>query len=452
MQTLNVKQLIDEGALTRFHIRVFLCCIISLTFEGYDLVAFGATIPLLLSEWNMSPAYAGVIASYGFGAAVIGAIIGGALGDKWGRKNTIITSVIIFSLGTLACALSKDPTTFAFFRTLTGIGMGMTLQNEVGLVSEYFPNKYRQTAVAGVATGMQLGGIMSAFAAMWLMIPYGWPSVYYLGALPILLVPVLLKYMPEAPWLLVAKKRQTDLEAVLKKLRPDVKVTPEDTFEYPKAFDKSSLAKVFADNRALSAILFWIVYFMNIFVIWGTNTWIPKLMMDAGHGLGASLWIYMSMYLGALVASPIFGQFADRFGAKKVSVFAYFIGFISILQLSMPMDIAATMAVVAIAGACNAGAQNLTHAYVAQFFSPNVKSTMMGWGLSIGRIGGLLGPVVGGVLLSMKVSLFQSFLAFATPCLCSALAIYFVQDQYSYMNETEAQVELAAEPTVNKGL
>lgn len=452
MQTLNVKRLIDECALTRYHIRVFLCCIVSLTFEGYDLVAFGATIPLLLSEWNMSPAYAGVIASYGFGASVIGAIIGGALGDKWGRKKTIITSVVIFSLGTLACALSKDPTTFALFRTLTGIGMGMTLQNEVGLVSEYFPNKYRQTAVAGVATGMQLGGIMSAFAAMWLMIPYGWPAVYYLGAIPILLVPILLKYMPEAPWLLVAKKRHTEIKEVLENLRPDVKVAPDTAFEYPKAGDKCSIANVFADNRALSAVLFWVIYFMNIFVIWGTNTWIPKLMMDAGHGLGASLWIYMSMYVGALIASPIFGHCADRFGAKKVSIVAYFIGFVSILQLSMPMGMATTMTVVAIAGACNAGAQNLTHAYVAQYFPPNVKSTMMGWGLSVGRIGGLLGPVVGGVLLSMQVSLFQSFLAFAVPCLFSAIAIYFVQDQHSYMNQTEMQEELTAEPSVNKGL
>lgn len=83
----SMKDLIDGGKLTWYHLRVFMCCIVSLTFEGYDLVAFGATIPLLLAQWNMSPAYAGFIASYGFGAAVVGAIIGGALGDRWGLKN-----------------------------------------------------------------------------------------------------------------------------------------------------------------------------------------------------------------------------------------------------------------------------------------------------------------------------------------------------------------------------
>lgn len=437
MHTIDVKRLIDEAPLTRYHWRVFLCCIISLTFEGYDLVAFGATIPLLLSEWNMSPAYAGLIASYAFGAAVVGAVIGGALGDRWGRKNTIIASVVIFSLGTLACAFAEDPNTFAFFRTLTGIGMGMTLQNEVGLVSEYFPNKYRQTAVAGVATGMQFGGILSAAAAMSLMIPYGWPSIYYLGAAPILLVPLLLKYMPEAPWLLVAKERQAELKTALANLRPDVAVAPDAVYLYPQAAGKSSFSQVFAEQRGVSVGLFWFVYFMNIFVIWGTNTWIPKLMMDAGHDLGDSLWIYLCLYLGALVASPLFGHFADRFGAKRVSVAAYCVGFVSVLQLSVPMELAATMAVVAVAGACNAGAQNLTHAYVAQYFPPHVKSTMMGWGLSVGRIGGLLGPVAGGLLLSWQASLFQSFLVFAVPCLLSATAIFFVQDEHSYGREAK---------------
>lgn len=439
MQAFNVKDLIDGGKLTWYHVRVFMCCIVSLTFEGYDLVAFGATIPLLLAQWNMSPAYAGFIASYGFGAAVVGAIIGGALGDRWGRKKTIITSVAIFSLGTLACALSKDPQTFAAFRIITGIGMGMTLQNEVGLVSEYFPAQYRQTAVAGVATGMQLGGIMSAFAAMWLLVPYGWPAVYYLGAVPILLVPVLMKYMPEAPWLLVAHNKAKDVKAVLAHLRPEVEVPEDARFEYPKANERSSLKQVFAERRGRSATLFWGIYFMNIFVIWGTNTWIPKLMMDAGHGLGDSLWIYLFLYLGALIASPLLGKLADHFGAKRVSILVYFIGFISILQLSVPMGLGATMAVIAVAGACNAGAQNLTHAYVAQYFPPHVKSTMMGWGLSVGRIGGLLGPIAGGLLLSMQASLLQSFCVFAIPCLFSAIAVFFVQDEHAYANQPVAE-------------
>jgi AAHS family benzoate transporter-like MFS transporter len=427
-----VKSLIDDGAFKLFHVRVFLCCLVSLSFEGYDLVVYGATLPLLMKEWHMSAAYAGFIASFGFGAAVAGAWVGGMLGDRWGRKRTIIASVVIYSLGSFVCALANRPLWFALFRIFGGIGMGMTLQNEVGLVSEYFPSKYRQAAVSGVTTGMEFGGILSALVAIWLIGPYGWHSAYYFGSLPIVLVPVLIKYMPEAPWILVARGWIGQLKDALRRLRPDVALPEDAAFEYPRAQDKSSLAKVFAEQRGLSTILFWIVYFMNIFVIYGTNTWIPKLMMDSGHGLGESLWIYLGLFAGGAIASPFMGHWADRFGSKRVSLVCYGIAFASILLLSVPMGVYRTFAVVCLAGACTMGTQNLTHAYVSLYFPPTVKSTMMGLGLAIGRSGGALGPVVGGLLLSRHVSLFCSFLAFALPCLVSAVAVFLIQDRYAY--------------------
>ena len=430
--SINVKSLIDEGRFRPFHVRVFLCCLVSLSFEGYDLVVYGATLPLLRAEWHMGAAYAGFIASFGFGAAVVGALIGGALGDRWGRKRTIITSVVIYSLGSFICARADSPGWFALFRVFGGIGMGMTLQNEVGLVSEYFPSKYRQAGVSGVSTGMEFGGILSALVAIWLIGPYGWHSAYYFGALPIVLVPVLIKYMPEAPWILVARNRIGQLKDALRHLRPDLTVPDGVHFEYPKSRDKSTLTNVFAEHRAFSTALFWIVYFMNIFVIYGTNTWIPTLMMNSGHAMGESLWIYLGLFAGAAVASPFMGHWADRFGSKRVSLICYGVAFVTILLLSVHMNMYLTLSVVCLAGACTMGTQNLTHAYVSLYFPPTVKSTMMGWGLSIGRFGGLLGPIVGGLLLSRHVTLFHSFLAFALPCLVSALAVFLVQDRYAF--------------------
>ncbi len=98
----------------------------------------------------------------------------------------------------------------------------------------------------------------------------------------------------------------------------------------------------------------------------------------------------------------------------------------------IPMDIYSTTIVTALVGACTMGAQNVTHGYIAQYYPPAVRATMMGWGLGLGRFGGLLGPIVGGMLLSMKVTLFQNFLCFAVPGLIAGTAIALVQDKYSY--------------------
>lgn len=432
MHSHNVKLLIDEGRLRPVHLRIFLCCLVSLTFEGYDLVVYGATLPLLMREWHMTPAYAGFIASFGFAAATLGAIAGGSMGDIWGRKRTIVTSVVIYSLGSFICALARAPLWFACFRVVAGIGMGMTLQNEVGMVSEYFPARLRQAAVASVTTGMQLGGILSALAAIVLVERYGWASAYYFGSLPILMVPVLIRYLPEAPWMLVLKQKWTALRQVLAELRPDVSLASNAELTYPKAQERPSLAEVFSERRALSTVLFWTVYFMNIFTIYGTNTWIPKLMMNAGHSIQDSLTIYLALFAGALVASPFLGHLADILGSKTVCVLCYLCGFGFILLLSAPMSLPLTILTVAMVGICTMGAQNVTHAYVAQYFPPAVKSTMMGWGLSVGRFGGLLGPLVGGILLNFHATQFVSYLAFAVPCLVSALAIAIVQDRFAY--------------------
>lgn len=433
---LNVKQLVDEASLRPVHLRIFLCCLVSLTFEGYDLVVYGATLPLLMREWHMTPGYAGLIASFGFAAAVAGAIAGGSMGDIWGRKRTIVTSVVIYSLGSFLCALTHAPLWFACFRVVAGIGMGMTLQNEVGMVSEYFPARSRQAAVAAVTTGMQLGGILSALVAIVLVQRYGWTSAYYFGSLPILLVPALVRYLPEAPWILVLRKRWSELREVIGELRPDVAQQiaecPGTRFTYPKSSERPTLTEVFAEKRALSTVLFWTVYFMNIFAIYGTNTWIPKLMMNSGHSIQASLTIYLALFVGALVASPILGHYGDRFGAKRISILCFVSGFVFILLLSVPMSLPLTLLTVALVGVCTQGVQNVTHAYIADYFPPAVKSTMMGWGLSVGRFGGLLGPIAGGLLLNIHATQFVSYLAFAAPCLVSALAITFVQDRYGF--------------------
>ncbi len=432
MPPLNVKLLIDEGRLRPIHLRVFLCCLVSLTFEGYDLVVYGATLPLLMREWHMTPAYAGFIASSGFASAIVGAIAGGSMGDIWGRKRTLVTSVVIYSLGSFACALARAPLWFACFRVVAGIGMGMTLQNAVGLVSEYFPAKFRQAAVAGVTTGMQWGGILSALVAIALVERYGWASAYFFGSLPILLVPVLIRYLPEAPWMLVLKRRWKELRQALGELRPDVPLAPDAEPTYPKAQERSALAEVFAEGRALSTVLFWTVYFMNILAIYGTNTWIPKLMMNAGHSIRDSLTIYLALFVGALVASPVLGHLADRLGSKKICVFSYLGGFAFILLLSAPMNLPLSILTVALVGICTMGAQNVTHAYVAQYYPPAVKSTMMGWGLSVGRFGGLLGALAGGILLNFHATQFVSYLAFALPCLISLLGITLVQDRFAF--------------------
>ena len=183
---------------------------------------------------------------------------------------------------------------------------------------------------------------------------------------------------------------------------------------------------------------------MNMFMIFGLGVWLPKLMMNAGFPLGSSLWFMLSLNLGAIVGCAISGVLADRIGSKRMVTILYALAFVFINMLSIKNDIVVLTLLVAAAGACTLGAQNVAHGYVSQFYPPSMRSTGMGWAFGIGRFGAILGPTLGGILMTMNVSLFTNFMGFAIPGLIACIAIFLAQDRYSYAAN-------AGKPQVTKG-
>ena len=180
---------------------------------------------------------------------------------------------------------------------------------------------------------------------------------------------------------------------------------------------------LFKDHRALSTVMFWIAFFSCLLMVYGLNTWLPKLMIEAGYALNSSLGFLIALQGGAIIGTLIIGRLCDKYGSKKMLVPMYASGAIALTLLGFGGNMFVIYLFVAIAGAATIGSQNIVQAYVSQYYPAYIRSTALGMASGIGRIGGMLGPILGGFLLSITLPIHMNFIAFAIPGLIAAIAL-----------------------------
>lgn len=409
-------------------------CTFLIVLDGYDLTVYGAVLPILIEEWGLSNVEAGAIGSYGLIGVMLGAIFFGPLADRIGRKNVILVCFLVFSAFTGLCGIADSPTSFSIYRFIAGLGLGGIMPNVIALMTDYSPKKMRSLTVSLVLSGYSVGGMLAPLLSIYLIPKYGWGIVYILAAVPLVFLPIVWKTLPDSPVFLAAKGQTTQLRKVLNKINPDGNYTEQDEFEQFEVKKESGMPviQLFKDNRALSTSLFWTTYFMSLLMIYGLTTWLPKLMMQAGYGLKSSLTFLIVLQGGTIIGTIIIGKLADLFGSKKMLVPMYTVGAIALVLLGFKSNMLVITLLVAITGACTIGAQNIMNAYVSQYYPPFLRSTSLGIASGVGRIGAILGPTIGGILLSMTLPIQVNFLAFAIPGLLASAALFFIPVKRAY--------------------
>lgn len=433
MGKIDVSRFIEEQKFNRFHLNLLIACIFIIIVDGYDMFMLGAILPELMEEWGMDSVVAGSLNSYALLGMTIGALVFGPLADKFGRKRVILICTVIFTLFTFTSGFSNGPVAFGIQRFIAGVGLGGVMPNLIALVTEYAPKKLRSTLVAVMFSGHAMGGILASLGALALMPSFGWRAVVWVGGLPLLLLPLLSKMMPESYNYLMKRNKKEELVSVLNK------VNKEDTFGLRdqltiyqgKGHSDSSVKHLFTNNRARSTLMFWVAAFCSLLVMYGLSTWLPKIMQTAGYPINSSLLFLIVLNLGGVTGAIIGGKLADHYGSRKVLVIAYFLGFLSLTSLSFNPTIVVLYVLIFIAGATTTGTQIVLNAYVSQYYPANIRSTGSGMELGFGRFGGMLGPALGGLLLGSQLPIFLNFLAFAIPSILGGIAIYLVQNQYA---------------------
>lgn len=375
-------------------------CWLTVALEGYDLVALGAVIPTLAKTQHLGmdvPAltFAATISLVGVG---LGAASVGPLADRLGRRVALIGSVALFSVFTLLLPLAPSAALFSTFRFVAGLGLGACMPTALTIMSEVAPPRHRAKSATLTMTGYHVGAVATSLLA--LLAGPNWHVIFYAGGvLGLLLLPVMWSTMPESR---------------------EVAAAHEPTPRVP-------LSTLLRGPYGRASIGTWVGSFMGLLLVYGLNTWLPKIMNEAGYSLDSALTMLLIMNVGAVVGLLLAGTVADRRGIKPSILAWYAVSAVLLALLSVRMENTLVLDLALFAtGVFVFSAQVLIYALVAHLFLPDVRGTALGLASGVGRLGAIAGPAVTGALLAAGLAHPWGFYFFALVAGLALLAILTV--------------------------
>jgi len=350
MQTIDVNRLVDEARFNRFHWRVLCWCALLLIFDGYDLFIYGVVLPVLMKTWNLTPLEAGALGSYALFGMMFGALFFGPLADRIGRKKGIAICFVLFSGFTVLNGFTRNPTEFGICRFMAGLGIGGLMPNVVALMNEYAPKKIRSTLVAIMFSGYSLGGMLSAGLGIYMLPRFGWEAMFQAAAVPLLLLPLILWFLPESVGYLLRQGRSEEARAILRRVDPDRVLTDDDRLEMAEARSEGApVLQLFREGRALRTLSIWVAFFCCLLMVYALSSWLPKMMASAGYSLGSSLSFLLALNFGAVFGAIGGGWLGDRLNLPRVLVAFFAVAALSIGLLGFKSPTPVLYALIAVA-------------------------------------------------------------------------------------------------------
>lgn len=398
--------------------RVLALCWTAVVLDGFDLVVLGALIPTLTggdAPW-MTAAEATFVSTISLVGMTLGALSIGIATDKLGRRKAMILAVLAFSVMTLACGFAATPGQLGIFRFLAGFGLGGCLPTAIAMVTEFSRGKAGKASTT-VMTGYHVGAVATALLALLLLPLLGWRAMFIAGAVPgFILAPLMMRDLPELPSFLLSKGRTAEAEAIARD--HGLALVPPRA-EEPAASIGSLLRPPYLSN----SIAIWVTSFMGLLLVYALNTWLPKLMVAAGYGLTGGLWQLLLLNAGAICGLLIAGQVGDQIGLRPAAIVWFACGGLLLAALSVKMPAALLYPMVFVTGCFVFSAQVLVYAFTAANHPPGVRATALGMSAGVGRVGAIVGPLLGGTLVSMGIGHPWGFYVFAAVGFIAAMAM-----------------------------
>ncbi|HEY8519181.1 MAG TPA: MFS transporter [Gammaproteobacteria bacterium] len=444
----DVGAIIDNSRLGAFQIGIFVLCFLCLAMDGFDVQSLGYVAPALSEELGISRVQLGPVLSAAPFGVLFGSILCSMLADKIGRRPVLIGSTVFFAVLTYLTARAESLNELLIIRVIAGLGMGAIMPNAVALCGEYSPKNIRVTIMMIVGNGFTAGAALGGFVAAWLLPLFGWRSVFYFGAVvPMVIAVVMLFMLPESlQFLAVQKKKAQALAKWLRKVAPAAPVGPD--VEYVVASEGRSrgvpFVALFHDGRALGTTLLWIVNFMNLLNIYFLQGWLTTVITDSGVEESTAAMIAAMVQVGGTVGAFTLGWFVHKLGFVRVLGTCGLLACVNIALIGQPwMTVAALFVVVFIAGLCVIGGQAAINALAATYYPTDLRSTGVGAGLGVGRLGAIVGPSLASAFIAQGWTAADLFYAAAVPPLVLATAM-FVWNRMVRPEGAGAKVEAVA--------
>lgn len=413
---------------------VVITCLAITILDGVDLIMFGAVLPTLLEieQWGITTATAGFIGSLSLIGMMVGAMSAGYLADRIGRRPVVLACIASFSMFTGLCAVAPNLEAFGAFRLIAGLGFGGALPTLIALTQEYVKIDRRQFYNGVIQTGFPIGGVLVSLAAIFMIPELGWKSMFVAGGLlGVVLFAIAFKNLPESIAFLMSRGREDEAAALAQRYSIDADAESAVSLTQPKTDPtgaKSGLALLLTPGFRIATIIFPVITFFGLLVSYGMNTWIPQILRASGYDLGSALTFLIAFNVGSGVGMVVITGLADRLGPRPVIATSFIGGALAVLVLTLQPAQALVFGLVLVIGFC-ASATSGVYGFVGVYFPASSRGTALGLAVGLGRLGGVAGPIVTGLLMSSALGQNWVFFAFAFAGTAAAVLVAVVPRQ-----------------------
>ena len=452
-QTVDLARIIDAQKLNKFHLGLVLMCFFMVMADGYDIGAVAFAAPALVREWHISPQALGGLFSAGLFAGLFGPPILGWIADHYGRRTALIGGLFFFGIFSWASILAQDLTTLSALRFIAGIGIAGVLPIATALVNEYAPRRFRATLFILMFSGVTFGGGMPGIVANRYMATEGWHILFWVGGLaPIFVAIVAIFVLPESiKFLSLKRERHPQLVRQIERMQPGLNLDPnaDYTIGGEDNREKFSYGAIFKGRLAIITPLFWLSNAINLMIFYFVNQWMPTILSNNGVPVEHAVLAVTGFQFAGTLAGLIIMRPLDKFGFIPVPIlFACAIPIIACIGLS-GLSVGMTIALVSAAGFCLLGLQFGNIATETNMYPTYIRSWGVGACFGAGRVGSVIGPIVGGYLIGMHISMQSLFMIAAIPLVIGLINAIVLTPLYR--REWQGQAAAALMPQMAAG-
>ena len=460
-RVINVTELVDKQKFGLFHIKLMAWLFLILVLDGYDIAAAALAAPDLTKAWNigegfvpppMTAAFMNFLAWLGMPVApltsaltvslfgiMVGAIIFGWCGDRFGRKATILVAAALFSAATIGCALSTNLDELTLFRFLCGVGIGGVMPNTISLAAEMAPKGAQATLIILMFTGTPAGSSLPGPIAAWVVPKYGWEMIFWIGGIiPAVIVLILIFVLPESiKFLAQDDKRRGRAAKVARQIDPKLEIGPNDRFtvDHTKLERKGSWLELFRPPFSVITPLLASLFVINFLVLYFMNNWMPVLIGQAGGSESLGIWTTTTFSASGALGGIILSRFVDKMGLVPVT-FLFALAVPVIASFGYAASFAPVMILVAaLGGMCVVGLQFGLNATSGMIYPTHIRSNGVGFAFGVGRFGAVAGPIIGGALIEMKMPIQQMYMMASIPMILGAIICFILTRMQKQIRE-----------------
>ncbi|MBP2637909.1 MAG: hypothetical protein H6Q72_3816 [Firmicutes bacterium] len=448
----TISEVIDSFGVNKFTWSIFFFLGMSMVFDGYDYMVVSYTMPQISAEWALNKVQTGSLSSWSIFGLILGGAMAGIISDKIGRKKTLVYSIATYSLLTIPIYFVQSFEWYAFFRVLTGMGLGACIPVVTTMFSETAPTNRRALFItfgmAWMIVGWVLGGLIPT-----IVVPlYGWRLCYLIGGIPFLYAIFLHFQMRESAHWLANNGRKEEAVKVLQDIE---RIATGKTTEWdindlivPQKSKVVGPKAIFSKDYRLATAGIWLTYFCGCFIVYGINAWLPSLMLEKGLKLSSAYGLAIANNAAAVLANCSTGFVAEIIGRRKNLICSYFIAGTSILIMAyVPSNFAAILAANIFMGFAINYAITAVQPLMAESYPTEFRNTGVAWCQAFGRLGGALAPIVAGLIMAMNLGPQMSFLFYIIPAMVGGLAAYlFVKKETKGKSLDQLAVEQQTAP------